>query len=410
MTKTPTPRTPVATLKGAAVCAALLITVSAATPALGGTRVGLRSVDGARTTAARYRVHTVKLARGLQWRSIMDAAGPNDVQVLVVTPSRRLRVDLRSAGTILPATKTTTKIAKAGKPLAAINGDFQTAVGRTLHPFLRRGELVHTGEQTGFSFALTKDQRTAFLGRPDFEIRVEDGSVHLPRRIATWNGGQPVLNRMAAFTDAGGNIEVPPDTACSARLASTSGLSWAAGQMGMTVTYTVKQTACGAAIAPVGGVVLSAVQGTRHALWIQSLLAGQRLSITRSLGWAGAYSSIGGMPQLLQGGASVAPLTCTPQSFCDPNPRTAVGATAGCTSHLTPCKIFLVVVDGRRSSSVGMTFPELADLFIWLGAADAVNLDGGGSSAMWVKGRGIVNQPSDGSQRRVPNAVVVTAR
>jgi hypothetical protein len=69
--------------------------------------------------------------------------------------------------------------------------------------------------------------------------------------------------------------------------------------------------------------------------------------------------------------------------------------------------MLLVVVDGRQSGySAGMTLGELAELMNSLGARSAFNLDGGGSSAMFVNGQR-VNRPSDGYERGVGSALVV---
>ena len=89
------------------------------------------------------------------------------------------------------------------------------------------------------------------------------------------------------------------------------------------------------------------------------------------------------------------------------HPRTAVGISQMGT-HL-----LLVTVDGRQPGySVGMTLPELARLMLDLGAAHALNLDGGGSTTMALtRGSGmtrILNQPSDTSgERPVSNALAV---
>lgn len=74
-------------------------------------------------------------------------------------------------------------------------------------------------------------------------------------------------------------------------------------------------------------------------------------------------------------------------------PRTAVGIKRDGT-------VLLLVVDGRSSSSNGLTLQELATYFLRLGARDAINLDGGGSSVMVINGQ-IVNKPSDGRERAV---------
>lgn len=69
--------------------------------------------------------------------------------------------------------------------------------------------------------------------------------------------------------------------------------------------------------------------------------------------------------------------------------------------------LYLVEVDGRQGGlSVGMTFPELAAYLVRLGCREAVNLDGGGSSTLWLLGR-VMNSPSDGMERPVANGLVV---
>ncbi len=71
-------------------------------------------------------------------------------------------------------------------------------------------------------------------------------------------------------------------------------------------------------------------------------------------------------------------------------------------------EFYFVVVDGRRSRwSIGMTLAEMADLCRnTLGATTGINLDGGGSSAMWIDGQ-VINQPSDGQERAVPDGLMM---
>ena len=71
------------------------------------------------------------------------------------------------------------------------------------------------------------------------------------------------------------------------------------------------------------------------------------------------------------------------------DPRTAIGYNAS--------YVFFLVVDGRSAQSIGMTTDDMGAFFRdTLGATDAVNQDGGGSSTMVVNGT-VVNDPSDGS-------------
>lgn len=83
------------------------------------------------------------------------------------------------------------------------------------------------------------------------------------------------------------------------------------------------------------------------------------------------------------------------------HPRTIIGDDADGA-------VWLVTVDGRNlAHSLGMTFTELQRLCERLGLRSALNLDGGGSTTMWVAGE-VVNQPSDpAGPRRVSEAIVV---
>ncbi len=111
---------------------------------------------------------------------------------------------------------------------------------------------------------------------------------------------------------------------------------------------------------------------------------------------------IGGYPVLLDGGAPRGDLGVAerPSFAAARHPRTAVGFDSG------GGLLWLVVVDGRQAPrSTGMSLPELADLLLALGADKALNLDGGGSSAMLLRGR-IVSRPSDAEgERTVANSL-----
>ncbi len=83
------------------------------------------------------------------------------------------------------------------------------------------------------------------------------------------------------------------------------------------------------------------------------------------------------------------------------HPRTFVGFDRDTT------RIFLCTVDGRQAQSRGMNFSEMAEFLQGLGAWNAVNLDGGGSTTMVVEGA-IVNVPSDSTgERPVANIIAV---
>lgn len=100
--------------------------------------------------------------------------------------------------------------------------------------------------------------------------------------------------------------------------------------------------------------------------------------------------AVSGRPVLVLDGSPAPTLADFPDATLRA-PRTAAGVSRDGRT------VFLVVVDGRQRDSRGLSLPELADLLIELGAHAALNLDGGGSSEMYVRGvGGVVNVPSRG--------------
>jgi len=91
------------------------------------------------------------------------------------------------------------------------------------------------------------------------------------------------------------------------------------------------------------------------------------------------------------------------------HPRSAVGIKAD-------GKVILLTVDGRQENSAGMSLFELTKIMKWLGCISAINLDGGGSTTLWVANapeNGVVNYPSDNKKwdhegtRKVANVILL---
>ena len=94
------------------------------------------------------------------------------------------------------------------------------------------------------------------------------------------------------------------------------------------------------------------------------------------------------------------------------HPRSAVGTKGK--------KVYLVTVDGRNAENAqGVSLWEFTKIMRWIGAEDAMNMDGGGSTTLYVEGEngnGIVNHPSDNKkfdregERHVVNSLLFIAK
>ncbi len=106
---------------------------------------------------------------------------------------------------------------------------------------------------------------------------------------------------------------------------------------------------------------------------------------------------VGGWPRVVRDGRSTAEyssiLEGTFPRFEGRHPRSAVGFSKDSGT------VYLITVDGRTSTDVGMTLTELGKLMIQLGVHDGMNFDGGGSTTMVVEGK-VVNRPSDQTGER----------
>jgi hypothetical protein len=126
---------------------------------------------------------------------------------------------------------------------------------------------------------------------------------------------------------------------------------------------------------------------------------------------AGVVTLVGGWGELIADGVDRSALVDSlegtfPRFSAARHPRTAVGVAR------RGREVLLVGVDGRGSNgSAGMSLVELGRWMGRLGATSAANLDGGGSTTVWVRGAGVVNRPSDPTgERPVGNGLFVVGR
>ena len=167
-----------------------------------------------------------------------------------------------------------------------------------------------------------------------------------------------------------------------------------------------------------GMAVLSA--GDLKYRWVHELQPGQQIRLETTVvrnvdsrcggtieaapGWGDTKEAMGGNYYTLRDGVIAAPTVDTYPASVQRHPRTNVGITAD-------GRVLMVTVDGRQPGhSIGVTLAEMGELMGSLGAVNAINLDGGGSTVMATRslktGRlRVVSRPSDGHQRLAPQAL-----
>jgi len=126
------------------------------------------------------------------------------------------------------------------------------------------------------------------------------------------------------------------------------------------------------------------------------------------------WKSITQMPTIISAGPPLIikgqTVKFIPHTFNDKRfSRTGAGLTKN--NHL-----LLITVDGNSEQSAGMTIAEFAQIFKAFNCINAINLDGGGSTTMWIKGQpdsGIVSHPTDNKkfdhygERKIANAIIL---
>jgi hypothetical protein len=187
----------------------------------------------------------------------------------------------------------------------------------------------------------------------------------------------------------------------------------AAGKRGDTLLFVRRgavSVASGSSI-PTGGAVLAAYGSGLRAEEVQKMGDGDTVKVLlatlpRMSRGSMPAMIIGGWPRILRDGENVAGESATLEGTLSRNaesrhPRTAVGFSRDSST------LFVLTVDGRSENSGGMTLVELASVMRELGAWQAMNFDGGGSTTMVVEGK-VVNHPSDKEgERAVGNALLV---
>ncbi|MCX7970332.1 MAG: phosphodiester glycosidase family protein [Negativicutes bacterium] len=325
----------------------------------------------------------------LQTGAVIGPAGPVWTYLLEVDPRQgwELRPVL-AAGAVI-GRQTVSGMATTTRATAAVNGSYFMNNGEIIGLLKIDGQIASTDGVVRSAIGIMPDGGLIF-GQPEFS-----GRLRLP------DGRQLAIS--AVNRQRGENSLVLYNHYYANRTGSNQfGVEYTIDAGGVVTRIDDR----GNSPIPADGGVLSA-HGLMAAA-LTGLRAGDKVSLIIDLGdseWNAARHVIGAGPTLVRGGrrfVSAVAEQFPPDIAVGRAPRTAIGRKADGT-------VVLLVVDGRRDTSVGMTLEELADFLIARGVVEAVNLDGGGSSEMWIQGS-VINRPSDGRERPVGDAVAIYRR
>ncbi|GAB4268968.1 MAG: hypothetical protein Kow0029_04710 [Candidatus Rifleibacteriota bacterium] len=310
--------------------------------------------------------------------------GYADVFILRIEPfSNSIKVIPVLANEGIAQKEVLSSMAKRYNAIAAINGAYFTSNGDPIGTLIINRHLVSSPLYKRSVFGITEDETLVF-GNPDFSGKIKAANLSL--EIDAIN--QPrKYDSLVIYT---------PEYARST-LTREDGIELVLVK-GKIVGIHKRN-----ALIPPDGVVVSA--GGAKAEQLAKLRLGQSVAIDYSMQkpWNQIKHAVCGGPRLVSDGKI--DINGTQEKFSSSiihgrHPRTAVAITFD-------GDLLFVVVDGRSKRSKGMKLRELASYLRKLGVRHAINLDGGGSSSMIVKGR-TVNRPSDGEERRISNGILVT--
>ncbi|WP_083207854.1 S-layer homology domain-containing protein [Fictibacillus arsenicus] len=174
-----------------------------------------------------------------------------------------------------------------------------------------------------------------------------------------------------------------------------------------TVSEITRMTQPGDRTIPAGGMIVS-FAGKDYADQLAGLKKGDTVSVSADIEakWKDAKFIVGSGPLLVRNGKVEISMSANDYLVKDRAPRTVVAYDADYK------KLFFIVNDGRSKASSGSSLTAMANYLILLGADYAMNLDGGGSSAMVARPYGayepvLMNTPSDGVERAVSSILEV---
>jgi exopolysaccharide biosynthesis protein len=308
--------------------------------------------------------------------------GPVQMYVARLDPKDGWRVRVQPGGYSVLQRALPSRLAARHKAVLAVNGGFFAYDGAALGAVLVDGEWIRLPWQGRTAVGFTADG-TAHINNLQVDSYVDfSGGLRIPIRDLN---GWPDKNRVTALTRRFGTY-----------------YQLRAGEMALVVKdgKVIARPGGGGANIPEGGFTLVANGSARP--WLEKVTLGQRAKMTiKPKNWPKITTALGGGPGLVKNSK----IEVTNENFRvdvknGTAPRTAFGVDK-------QGRYIILIADGRdKFHSTGLTLQELAATMQKLGAVHAMNLDGGGSTSLAVRGK-VINRPSDGRERSVANALLV---
>ena len=339
---------------------------------------------------------TVPLAPGVTHDSFdrWQSDGWLRADSLTVDLTSGAKVEYLSADPVASTQPISTQVKAIPNAVAAVNGDFFDIndTGASNGVGISDGELIKSANDGRANAVSLDPQGLGRILQIDF-----DGTVTTPTGtvldLAALNANTLDADEIGEYTPLWGAMSrtrVVVGAARTAEVVVTDGVVSAVG------------TTPGAGDIPQGSVVLVGREKGADALL--ALKVGDALGIEYA-----PKTSDGSVARTAIGGNQLLVVNGVVQTHPDDGQaaRSAVGFSAdGAT-------MYVLTVDGKQTNSAGITVPQMAQMMLELGAHNAINIDGGGSSTMLARepgtdDLGIVNSPSDGSERPVANGLAIT--
>jgi hypothetical protein len=369
---------------------------------------------------------SAEIAPGVAHVEMTIPGGPWLVHIVAISPPAR-EVELRTVkgldhvvGRERPSEMARRTARAEGRTLlAAVNADFFnfTPPGVSEGPQVSDGRVLKSEDRNRAARADTvlRDQPVfgvAANGRPFFADAHLDGGARVAKgaTLTLLRVNRAANSDSLTLYDSFMGDTTPSDSGVTELVLRTVRAAAMAGDTAVAVVANIDSAFAGVRIPSDGGVLALPSRMARSG---GDAASGGALAVGDTVRWWLPFSGapprvrelVGGYPMLLRDGRRVfenTPAIISGFSVTQ-HPRTAVAT-------LADGSLILMAVDGRSDASKGMSLTQLTDFLASLGAVNALNLDGGGSTVMLVRDS-IVNHPTDkDGERAVANALVVLGR